>query len=181
MTEALSAHAERMIRRQFAVLEAARTELDAVERERRTLGSNPSRYGLAALQPRQDRAERLYDQAAFTLGLVLGEHPDEAAAHTLEAIVERAWEEVDVSDLLPAPTAKERHLRIRRPADGRGDVERLCARLGWNRQQFYRRAPSMRGVCKINDSKKKSHYRIPDVEQAARDWEAGITKREGDC
>jgi hypothetical protein len=129
----------------------------------------------ARARARAEGDQDAYDAAAFTLGLALGKHPNEAADETLTATLERVWAETAAD--LPQPCAPLSLVPPLPEPDGRKPVEQLATLLGLSRQQLYRRLPHMPGVSKTSD-KKKSHWHIPDPEDTARRWNAGERREE---
>ena len=85
----MDARAEhRLWQRAALKLLAAKSELEAIPREREVLGRRANHEELAA---RHDQAADRFDEASFTLATLLGKTYDEARAGTISAITEAAW------------------------------------------------------------------------------------------
>jgi hypothetical protein len=59
------------------------------------------------------------------------------------------------------------------PATQNSPIEQLANALGWTPKKLYRHLHLMPGVEKLDPTKKKSHFHIPDPAGSARRWNAG--------
>jgi hypothetical protein len=184
------AKAEEAISRQVANVEAARDELDSIRLEQQ----NPvlERADEADLEERFGFASKTLDNAQDKLDRLLGINPDtikerrkrdeyrEAERQTMGG-----WRppEADPSLSPPAPrrlfpASGNTSEQEPRKGDTRTDVERLADVLGWTREKVYRNLRRMPGAHKRNPgaTTNKSWWEIPDPEESARQWRAGVRK-----
>jgi hypothetical protein len=184
--------AEEAIRRQEAALEVARDEIDAIRQER----SNRYLESDAKLDKRYELAAHVHDKAQDELDSLLGISPatitarrKREQARDLEREHQTGgsfWSQ-DSGDPSPSSPAPRRLFPApgtdtsqgAREDDPKSDVERLADVLGWTRYKVYRNLRRMPGAHKRNPGStpnNKSWWEIPDPEESARLWRAGVRK-----
>jgi hypothetical protein len=186
--------AEETIRQQVAALEVARDEIDAIRRERSNAYLEAADH--AELDKRYELAAHVHDRAQDELDRLRGIDPAtikrrrnreqlrdlEREHHTGASFKSEEGDDSTASSAAPRRLLPARVTETDTPArdaDSRTDVERLADVLGWPRYKVYRNLRRMPGAHKRNPgptTNNKSWWEIPDPEESARQWRAGVRK-----
>jgi hypothetical protein len=185
--------AEEAIRRQVAALEIARDEIDAIRQARQNGALEAADH--VELDKRYELAAQVHDKAQDERDRLLGISPDTIAArrkreqardlereHTGASFKSEEGDDSTASSPAPRRLFPARVTETDTPArdaDSRTDVERLADVLGWTRYKVYRNLRRMPGAHKRNPgptTNNKSWWEIPDPEESARQWRAGVRK-----
>jgi hypothetical protein len=115
------------------------------------------------VEDQQDTPRDWRSIADARLGSKFGLSPKHLRA--VEAEVADAARSTALSELAPTPVEK------------RSGLEQLAAALGWTTKKLYRHIHLMPGVEKLDPTKKRSHFHVPDPADSARRWNSGERRR----